>query len=157
MINFKTFGIFLTIFLIFLGFGYFFLNKVNNAEEISKIKVGTKDYNLYISKTSQQLEKGLARFDEIKDNEGMIFIFDTPGTYSFWMKDMKFNIDIIFLDENKKVVNIFPNVKFDTYKSPYDYENFKPDYESKYVIELKEGEIKANGIKVGDMVEFSLQ
>ena len=73
------------------------------------------------------------------------------------MKDMKFNIDIIFLDENHKIVSLFKNVKFIDYKNPRDYEIYQPDFNSKYVIELKAGEIENRGIKTGDTIEFNLK
>lgn len=156
MIFVKKFLLFLLFFLVISFFAFYFVDNVSNPERISKLNttVGTKNYELYLAKTSQEIEKGLARFDQIKNNEGMLFVFETPGTYSFWMKDMKFSIDIIFLNEEQKVINTFPNVKFESYQSPFDYETYKPDFPAKYVIELKEGEIKENGIKVGDRVEL---
>lgn len=138
----------------FIYFAYFVVKDIPNNTATINLKVGEKNYLVEVAKTSQEREKGLAKFDSIENNQGMLFIFDTPGTYSIWMKDMKFNIDIIFLDENKKVINIFPNVKFESYKSPFDYEEFKPDFPAKYVIELKEGEVKENGVKVGDRLNF---
>ena len=73
------------------------------------------------------------------------------------MKGMKFNIDIIFLDQNKIVVDLYKNVKFQDYKNPYDYETYKPNFNSKYTIELKEGEIEKNGVKLGDYIDFSIK
>ena len=101
---------------ILLFFGYNFLFKVNLNDERSAIKIGNKEYFLDVARTDEEKRKGLAKFENIKDNEGMIFIFDTPGRYSFYMKDMKFNIDIVFLDQNKKVVDLFKNVQFKDYK-----------------------------------------
>lgn len=141
---------------ILLFFGYNFLFKVNLNDERSAVKIGNKEYFLDVARTDEEKRKGLAKFENIKDNEGMIFIFDTPGRYSFYMKDMKFNIDIIFLDQNKKVVDLFKNVQFKDYKNPYDYEVYKPNYDSKFVIELKAGEIDRSGIKPGDKIDFSL-
>lgn len=135
-------------------FGHFFILSVSNGREKLDIKIGEKNYQLEVAKTSEQLQKGLAKFDKIENNQGMLFIFDTPGRWSIWMKDMKFNIDIIFLDENKKVVTIFENVKFETHQNVYQYRKYQPDYDSKYVIELKEGEIKNNKIKLGDTINF---
>ena len=70
------------------------------------------------------------------------------------MKDMKFNIDIIFLNENKEVVTLFKNVKFENHENVFQYRQYLPDYDSKYVIELKEGEINNNKIKIGDRIVF---
>lgn len=152
----KILAPFLIIFFSFIigYFGHFFILSVSNGSEKIDIKIGEKNYQLEVAKTSEQLQKGLAKFDKIENNQGMLFIFDTPGRWSIWMKDMKFNIDIIFLDENKKVVTIFENVKFETHQNVYQYRKYQPDYDSKYVIELKEGEIKNNKIKLGDTINF---
>jgi uncharacterized membrane protein (UPF0127 family) len=153
----------ITIFLlIILGgiityFGYIFIYKINISDNQIKVVINQKEYILSIAKTDEERSRGLAKFDTIKENEGMLFIFDVPGRYSFYMKDMKFNIDIIFLDQNKIVVDLYKNVKFQDYKNPYDYEAYKPNFNSKYTIELKEGEVEKNGIKIGDYIDFSIK
>lgn len=141
---------------ILLFFTYNFIFKVSLNDEKLSLNIGSKNYLLDVARTDEEKSKGLAKFDKIKDNEGMIFIFDKPGRYSFYMKDMKFNIDIIYLNEDQKVVDIFKNAQFKDYKNPYDYEVYKPNYNSKFVIELKAGEIDNSGIKLGDKIDFSL-
>lgn len=143
-----AFGIFITL------FGIYFVGNIANPNNKLNIKIGEKNYLLDVAKTSEEQEKGLAKFESIEDNQGMLFIFDTPGRWSIWMKDMKFNIDIIFLDENKKVVSIFKNVKSEIHENIFNYRKYIPDYDSKYVIELKEGEIENNKIKLGDIINF---
>jgi uncharacterized membrane protein (UPF0127 family) len=138
----------------FLYFGNFVITEVAQKNEIKEVLIGNKKYELEVVKTSQDLEKGLAKFENINDNQGMLFIFDTPGRWSIWMKDMKFNIDIVFLNENKEVVTIFQNVKFETHENVFQYRKYLPELDSKYVIELKEGEIEKNKIKLGDKINF---
>lgn len=138
----------------FIYFGNFVVTEVGQNSEKREIRIGEKNYQLEIVKTSQELEKGLSKFETIKNNQGMLFIFETPGRWNIWMKDMKFNIDIIFLNEKKEVVTIFKNVKFETHQNVYEYRKYQPDFDSKYVIELKEGEIAENKIKLGDKIEF---
>ena len=103
----------IALFSILTGIIYFFainfVNKVSNNDSRLSLKINNKNYILDIARTDEEKNKGLAKFDSIKDNEGMIFIFEVPGRYSFFMKDMKFNIDIIFLDENHKK-NLYNNL-----------------------------------------------
>jgi uncharacterized membrane protein (UPF0127 family) len=134
--------------------GYRIENYSVTTQDTVKIIVGKKDYNLFIAKTYNEVTNGLAKFDKINENEGMLFIFDTPGNYTFFMKDMKFNLDIIFIDETFKVVQINQNVKKETYRSPRDFEAIKPDAPIKYVIELNEGEVSKNKLKVGEYVNI---
>jgi len=149
------FGIILLAFGVFIAvFSTYFVKNIANTNEKVSLKVGEKNYILDVAKTSEEQEKGLAKFESIEDNQGMLFMFDNPGRWSFWMKDMKFNIDIIFLDENKKVVSLFKNVKSETHANVFDYRKYIPDYDSKYVIELKEGEVEKNKVKLGDIINF---
>jgi uncharacterized membrane protein (UPF0127 family) len=141
-----------TVFIIF--FGNFVINDVSQKNEIKNIKIGDKNYELEVVKTSEDMKKGLAKFEDIQNNQGMLFVFDTPGRWSIWMKDMKFNIDIIFLNEMKEVVTIYKNVKFENHENVFEYRKYLPDYDSKYVIELKEGEADQNKIKIGDKINF---
>jgi len=159
---------YLSLFLIIaLTFGLLILNSNNIKEEVPIIvnedlqpttpaKIGQNDYRLYVVNSFEDMQKGLARFDRIEKDQGMLFIFETPGRYSFFMKDMKFDIDIIFLNETSQVINIFQNVKKDSYKGPFDYESYKPDSPAKFVIELNAGEVLQNKLKIGDKVNFSI-
>jgi uncharacterized membrane protein (UPF0127 family) len=135
-------------------FANFVMVDVSQKNEIKNIKIGEKEYKLEVVTTSEDLRKGLSKFENIEEYQGMLFIFDTPGRWSIWMKDMKFNIDIIFLNEKKEVVTLFKNVKFENHKNVFEYRQYIPDYDSKYVIELKEGEIEKNKIKIGDIITF---
>jgi uncharacterized membrane protein (UPF0127 family) len=65
-------------------------------------------FSLYLAKTPNEREVGLAKFNKIKTNQGMLFIFNQSDYYSFWMKNMHFPIDIIFINNNK-IVDIFKN------------------------------------------------
>jgi len=101
------------------------------------------------ARTEQERAKGLSGRDKIKPSEGMWFGFDQPGYYPFWMKDMKFDIDIIFLDQNYIVTDIFQNVP-----APLSSTEGLPTYQStrpaQYVLEVLAG--VSTGVVVGDKV-----
>ncbi len=94
-------------------------------------------FKTYVANNEPDREKGLSIFKKINSDESMIFIFDTPMRYAFWMKDMKFPIDIVWLDENKKIVDIKSNLSPSTYP-----EAFTPEGESLYVMEFRAGTSK---------------
>ena len=73
----------------------------------------------------------------------MLFVFAKPSVQCFWMKDMQFPIDIIWLDSTKKVTHIETNVDPMTYPKQYC-----GDDTTKYVIELRAGEAAAAQIAV---------
>ena len=93
---------------------------------------------------------------------GMLFVFPENGYYGFWMKDMNFDLDIIFLDENKKIVDIYANVSKDSYlRNTIDNPNrergsrvYKNTTPAKYVIEINAGQSKIYGLKVGDVLQW---
>ena len=59
-----------------------------------------------ISATHEQRTKGLSVKDALAENEAMLFVFDVEAEHRFWMKDMKFPIDIIWISSDKIVVDI---------------------------------------------------
>ncbi|MBT5338090.1 DUF192 domain-containing protein [Candidatus Falkowbacteria bacterium] len=97
------FRIILIILMVFLfsscGFSQFIDLRVPSGDQI-KVKV---------SVSSNELAKGLSKVPSLEAFQGMLFIFDKPKQANFWMKEMMFDLDIIFLDENKKVLEIRAN------------------------------------------------
>ncbi len=92
-------------------------------------------------------EKGLGSRVELASGRGMLFIFDDRGEHCFWMKDMKFPIDIVWLDETKTIIAKEVNVSPETYPR-----SFCPGQPSKYVIEVKSG--VASNWEIGAAVPF---
>lgn len=132
-----------------------FINKYHHqAKGQIEVIIGEKSYRLFEAKSEVEKNLGLSVFEEIAENEGMIFYFDSPSYYSMYMKNMKFDIDIIFLDKDWKVITIHEKVSVSSYRSDRDFETFKAYSPSKYVIELASGQVAKNKIKVGDTIEL---
>ncbi len=111
-------------------------------------KIGNKTYLLEISDTISKRTQGLSDRDKLNKNQGMLFVFSSINKHSFWMKDMHFPLDLIYLKNNKvidideKVSNSIPIISFSAAK-PFNR-----------VIELNAGEIYKNKIRPGDIVHF---
>lgn len=103
--------------------------------------------DVLFASTPDARNRGLSVVDALKENEGMWFVFDTEETHGFWMKDMKFSIDIIWVNAEMKVVHIEKNIAPETF--PQVYESEVP---ARYVLELGAGRAEQIGIKVGDFV-----
>ncbi len=101
--------------------------------------------NSIIRKTPLQLSTGLMFRKKLSD-EGMVFFLDENKKTSFHMFFVFFPIDIIFLDENNKIVDMKENFK------PFRIYNSKQ--KAKYAVELPDGTIKKTQTGIGDEVEF---
>lgn len=169
----KTIISFLII-LAFLAAGFFLLNRssqdspiitteqVNLAPEAENtvpegtqyVKIAGQKIKVDLALTPAQQNQGLSGRSALLENEGMLFVFDTPGKYSFWMKDMNFPIDMIWIQgENTadlKIVYIKKNARPELYPETYG-----PDREANYVLEVVSGFAEKNNLQVGDSVEFT--
>jgi uncharacterized membrane protein (UPF0127 family) len=97
--------------------------------------------------------RGLSGREALAEQSGMLFVFLQSGRYSFWMKEMKFNLDLIFIDGDQ-VVDLVAGVPFpQSGQSPVSV-NARRDFDK--VLEVNEGMIDFLGVKVGDQVSFSL-
>jgi len=114
-----------------------------------RLTFGGRSFSYETAVTQQQQELGLSYRRNLAKNAAMLFVFPKPAIECFWMKDMNFPLDMIWLDANKRVVHIEQNAP------PSSYPNsFCPIIPSQYVIEVNAGTISATGLKIGDPVSF---
>jgi uncharacterized protein len=120
-----------------------------------KVNVSINNYTLLaeLSITYEQIILGLSNKSSINENEGMLFVLNPSSRRGFWMKDMKFPVDIIWLNENKEIVHIKKSLEPCVSNCPVYY----PDRESKYVLETVAGFADKQNLKVGDIIFFELQ
>lgn len=109
-----------------------------------------KELSIIVADTVDSRIKGLSGRDTLPEGEVMLFIFDTPDKHGIWMKDMKFSIDIVWIDQNDQIVSIEENVAPDTYPKV-----FYPTEKSTLVLEANAGFVKRNNLKVGNFLNFN--
>jgi uncharacterized protein len=138
-------GTLIALIITFLLFSYS-LPKAPSAE------INGHVFSLYLAKTSEEQEIGLAKYKKIDMNQGMLFIFNKSDYYSFWMKDMQFPIDIIFINGDK-VIAVFQKV-------PVSLNENLPVYTTKTkadkVLEINAGLAKKYNIEIGSKVKINL-
>jgi uncharacterized membrane protein (UPF0127 family) len=115
------------------------------------VKVTNNYIDAEVASNDTQKELGLSNRTCIGVNQGMLFVFDKPGKYDFWMKDMKFPIDIVWMNETKTVTEVTPSVYPSTYPK-----KFTSKAVSKYVLELQSGNAQRLNISEGTSLQFSL-
>ena len=108
-----------------------------------------------VAQNSADRDKGLSGRSCIEPNHGMLFIFDKPGQYPFWMKDMKFPIDIIWIDSDKTIIHIENNLQ--PCSSEVLRPTYKPNDASMYVLETVGGFAEKYDILKGTRVGFELK
>ncbi|MFH1413380.1 MAG: DUF192 domain-containing protein [Candidatus Omnitrophota bacterium] len=95
--------------------------------------------------------KGLMFKESLSSDQGMLFIFDNEDIHSFWMKNMKFPLDIIWISEDKRTVYI----KTDVEPCKEVCNTMIPKEKAKYVLEVNSGFVDTQEIKIGDQVSFN--
>lgn len=135
--------------LLILIVAFIFSYKIIFSSKFKAIKINNIEILVEIADTSLKQAKGLSNRNFLKENRGMLFIFEKPNYYSFWMKEMNFPIDIIWIDENWQIVDITENILPQIFPK-----TFQPERLVKYVLEVKAGFVQKNKIKIGDKVNF---
>ena len=128
---------------------------LQNDTDYLRAKVSLEGFELSaeIPVTGELMSKGLSVKNQLRENESMLFVFEEPSRHVFWMKDMKFPIDVIWLNENKKIIQIKKNLEPCVSNCPVYY----PEQNSKYVLETVAGFADKQNLKVGDTVFFELE
>lgn len=119
--------------------------------DYSLVKFDATSVNAELAITVDERRTGLSNRPSLDEGAGMLFVFDEPDTYGFWMQDMEFSIDIIWLDEDKAVVQIERDVSPDTFPDV-----FYPNIPALYVLETNSGFVLENDIMLGDKAAFNL-
>lgn len=107
--------------------------------------LGNTPIRLEIAETQPKRILGLSGRASLPDSNGMFFIFPQSGKHGIWMKDMRFPIDIFWLDGSYKVVDLKKDA------SPKSFPKvFWPKSDAKYVLEVNSGLSDSQNIKIGD-------
>ena len=113
------------------------------------------EFRLEIAADDLARQRGYMFREQVAADEGMLFIFDQPGQHPFWMKNCKVNLDIIWIDEAQRVVQI----AHDRPPCPEvgDCPNIFPMRIASYVLEVAGGIARQQGLTRGDTVTLHLE
>lgn len=104
-----------------------------------------------IARTPAERRTGLSDHAELADGEGMLFLFEESARHGFWMKDMAFSIDIVWLSEAGEIVDIAHSVPPETYP-----QSFTPSEPARYVLEVPAGFARAHEWRPGMKADFGI-
>ena len=127
----------------FLGAGIWFSKKSPTAT------INKQVFKIEVAGASKDKQIGLSKYSKINNDFAMLFPFEKPDYYSFWMKEVQFPIDIIFIKDNK-IVTIYRNVQ----PSKNNLIIYKPKTPSNKVIEINAGLSQKYSFKEGNQIEL---
>ena len=113
----------------------------------TRMTIGSKSFTLEIADSDASREHGLMQRDSMADDHGMIFVFDQDAQRSFWMKNTRIGLDIIYIDSAGRIVSI-------STMKPYDLRPVPSRGAAKYAVELNAGAAQQTGVKSGDRIEI---
>jgi uncharacterized protein len=120
----------------------------------TSISINGSKILLALASTDEQRIRGLSGLEKLNENEGMLFLFDKPSKQGFWMNEMKFPIDILWLDSDSRVVHIEKNLQpCIIFMACHVY---TPQVNSQYVLELRSGFANDHSIQNGTRVNLNL-
>lgn len=124
---------------------------IKSQNELPNVKIADFVIAVEIATTSQEKQKGLCCRERLPENQGMLFVYEKPGNYRFWMKDTNIPLDMYWISSEKKIVHIEENVQPSSFPK-----QFGSDIKAQYVLETNAGFAKKHNIRVGDTVELDL-
>lgn len=153
----KIIILFVALIILLIG-GKFANDYINGGGKVSfslfknsaSVRVKNTTFSAEIAETPKEKEIGLSEKKSLPQDKAMLFQFGTPGFYSFWMKNMKFPIDIIYI-KNNKVVTIYKNVQppSNPDENPQVY---TPTEQADTVLEINAGLSNKYSFSIGDSV-----
>ena len=134
----------------FLFLSLFFFSVSLAANHTSKLCIKDVCVETEVVDLIESRQRGLMFRESLGENQGMLFIFEDEDWHNFWMKNMNFSLDIIWIDTKQEIVDIKENVQ----PCRETCDSIAPAKKSKYALEVNSGFVKKNDIKIGDRVKF---
>lgn len=119
----------------------------------SSVELGGKSFSVEIADTQEKQALGLMFRDSMPDDAGMIFIFPNEAPRSFWMKNTRIPLDIMYFDKDLKMVSISADTPPCRVSRCPSYPSSKP---AMYVLELNAGKASELGVGPGDKLTIEL-
>ena len=141
------------VFLVAAG-GWFFGFRGRESLEKGEVRINDRIFKVEIADNMMSRAQGLSGREKLDDNEGMFFVFGTSSVQGFWMKDMKFALDIIWI-KGERIVGFEENVKSEPKKTIFGLTVYYSPEAVDRVLEVNAGTVARNGLRVGDLVYFN--
>jgi len=139
------------LFAVVIGFTIWYHS--NKSLDESRVCFGEDCFVVEIVDSDAERTRGLMDRESLDVDAGMLFIFERPGNYPFWMKNTLIPLDMIWLNSEREIVYIFENAQPCTTESCTFITH---EGSALYVVELNAGTVREKEISVGQTAEFFL-
>ena len=120
------------------------------------VTLGGVPFRVELAVTSQERTQGLSGHAPLAADEGMLFVFEKAQTYSFWMREMLFPLDMIWIDAECTVAHITRNAPPQAPdQSLSDLPRYGPPVPVLYVLEINAGQAESAAVTVGSPARFT--
>ena len=124
---------------------------VKSSLTSTTLKIGEQEFQIEVAKDDASRMRGLSGREYLAPDQGMLFIFDTAGNHGFWMKGMKFPLDMVWIRDNR-VVDLTENVPISKELLPAVYYPKEPIL---WMLELNAGSVQKYNLQVNDSIEVN--
>ena len=135
----------------YLIFNFFLISFYTFSNEKIEVSIYNKNitFNVEVAKTIEERSTGLMYRKKLLNNEGMLFIFSREKIIQLWMKNTYIPLDVIFISENKVIVDLKKNME------KLSETIVESKVKSRYALEFNAGLINKLDIEIGDKVFFN--
>jgi len=123
---------------------------------VTDATLGGHAFKIMLTRTTDEKAKGLMFFDRLAENEGMLFVYNSPRTMSFWMKNTRIPLDLVFFSENLEVTEWIEGMVPGYGKPDFMLQRYISNLPAQYALELASGTIARLQLKTGDRLEIPL-
>ena len=120
---------------------------VAQALELVPLRVGGIEIRVEIADDADERQRGLMYRESLEENQGMLFVYPEQRTLGFWMKNTLIPLDIAYIDREGRIVDI-------QQMEPQTTATHDSAAPAMYALEMNQGWFEANGIRIGDLIEF---
>ena len=147
--------IIVSLILIVLGLAWltFSANVGKEKLDLSVLRVGEQTLGVEIADSAEEWSQGLSGRERLVEDEGMLFVFDDQVRRSFWMRQMRFSLDMLFIRDGR-VNEIVRNVPAPSGSQDGTEIRVQSQEPADWVLEVNSGWAQEHGVKVGDEVTY---
>jgi len=122
---------------------------ITSEKPLLALSIGNSPILVELARTNLERQKGLSGRNKLPEGRGMLFIHDRDDIYGYWMPDMHFALDILWIASDMRVVHIEEDVRPESYPAL-----FTSPVPARYVLELPSGFVEKHSLTVGNLLHL---